>query len=329
MKTFLNISLITLILVVLASSCRKGELPVSRPSNKNINTVEIVTGVNYDRQVYFNLLDNEEVGTSHRNDWDLGFSCSDTPYIVCNTGRMMTAMLVEDNTFEQLTSKGDFENNQKLDHSTGRIDSLAIRGGSLFLINRGIGVDADAKFIKLEIIEHTKTLFKGRIANLDGSNEQTVSISKNTEYNFVYLKWDKSEKCSTPIVEPKKTEWDIVFTQYGYIFYQPAMLYSVMGCLTNSYNTKALKILPDDKKFEEVNLAYAQTLDLLEDKDVIGYDWKSVHGVTATPTWTIQYDNTYIIKDQNDIYYKLRFIGFNNPTTGEKGTPVFEYMALF
>jgi len=312
------------------SSCRKDELPVPFVKNKNVTTVEIVTGNDYDRQVYFNLFNGSEVDTSHRDDWDLGFSCSSTPYIICNTAKMMTAMLVEDTNFEQLTDKGDFDNKQKLDHSTGRVDSLAIRGGNLFLIDRGSSFDPTAGFIKFEIIEHNEDFFKGRIANLDGSNEQNVYIAKNTDYNFVYLKWEKTEPYSTPLVEPKKTEWDIVFTQYGYFFYEQDMRYSVMGCLTNTYNTKAIKVADKDKKFEDVNLAYAQSLTLTDDKDAIGYDWKT-YSFSPPPSgsYIIDSEQTYIIEDQHGNYYKLRFIGFQNPTTGEKGTPIFEYIELF
>jgi len=325
MKAHFNKITTALFIALSISSCKKDELPVPMPDVSGVTTV--TTGSTYDRQVYFNLSTGKEVATSHRADWDLGFSCSETPYIITNTSKMMTAMRIENLSFEQLTSIGNFNTQKKLDHNTGRIDSMAIRGGTLFLIDRGSGIDVEKGFIKLEIIEHTKDVFKGRLANLDGSNEQTVSISKDNNYNFVFLKWNKSGEITTPTVEPAKTEWDIVFTQYGYIFYEPAMLYSVMGCLINTHNTQAL-LIQEDKKYEDVDLAYVQTLELSTDKDVIGYNWKTVHGINSTPGWTIKTDNTYIIKDQHDMYYKLRFTGFMDPLTGEKGTPNFEYRLL-
>jgi len=325
MKFKLSFSL--LIVVGLFVSCKKGELPVPLPDKGDILTAQAVLSPTYENQVYFNLSTGESVGTSHRSDWDLGFSCTQTPYIILNTAKVMLASRVDGKTFNEITDISTIEENQETDRGSGNIDSLAIKGGSIFLIDRGRDNGVHQGYFKLEISEHTPQFFKGRVANIDGSNEQTITINKDNAYNFAFLKWHDTEAITTPLVEPKKDTWDLVFTQFVHVFYEPSfMRYSVVGCLTNPYQTKSL--LVKEQSFNEINIVSAQNLTLSTDRDEIGHDWKQFVFTPAPGVFLVDNTKNYVIETQEGLFYKLRFVDFYDPSTGEKGTAVFEYVPL-
>ncbi len=311
---------------LMLSSCRKDELPVTPPDLGNITTTAIELTPTYEYQVYFDLSSNSNKGKNHKTDWDLGFSCaSGTPYIITNTSKVMLVSLVQDKTFEEISNTSNFSISNRADYPTGFVDSLAVRGGSLFILDRGFdGVGNHQGYFKMEILEHDNTHFKGRFANIDGSNEQIITIQKDDTYNFVYMKWNPSGTITTPTIEPAKEEWDLVFTQFTEIFYEPDFMpYSVVGCLTNTFNTKSLRVT--EKTFDEIDLAYAEGLELSIDRDVIGYNWKTF--LYDQNTFLVHHEKVYIIQDNEGYFYKLRFIDFYNQL-GQKGTPTFEYQRL-
>jgi hypothetical protein len=326
-----NCFLFLFALILFFTSCRKGELPVPIPTINSkgsgpLTTKSVELSSTYENQIYFDFSSNSNKGKGHRDDWDLRFSCDPSnSYIQMNGAKMMMSSRLTGQTFESVNSTVSFNTNVAAEHPSGRMDSLAIKNGDLFLINRGSNAAAvQLGVIKMEIIEHNATHFKGRFANLDGSNEQTVTIPKNNDYNFVYLKWNTSAPISTPTIEPLKDTWDIVFAQYTESFYTPYFLpYSVVGCLTNAYNTLSLEVT--NKAFEDIDLDYASNLVLSNDRNIIGYSWKTF--LFDSDKYAIHSDKVYIIKDSEGDFYKLRFIDFYN-MIGEKGTPMFEFQRL-
>lgn len=318
--------------IIILTSCRKAELPVPSPDLSDskgageLITTSLTLSPNYDNIIYFDFGTNENKGQSIKTNWDLGFSCSsDTPYIIINYAKVMFASKVSNQTFEEITNTTNFNIHSRPEHPTGQLDSLAIKDGSIYLLDRGYdNAGTHLGYFKMEIIDHTTSHFTGRFANINGTNEQTITIQKNNDYNFVYMKWNPTGTITTPTIEPEKTEWDIVFTQYTEIFYEPEyMPYSVVGCLTNPHNTTAIQVF--NKDFVDIDLEYAQTLVLSNDRNAIGYSWKTF--LYAQNIFQIHYEKVYVVKDNEGDYYKLRFIDFYNQI-GEKGTPTFEYQRL-
>lgn len=318
-------TVVCIFLGTLLSGCRKDELPVTPPDLGEITTTAIDLSPTYDKIIYFDLGTNSNKGEQEKTNWDLGFSCgTDTPYIVLNGAKVMQALEVTDKTFEEITTHNS-PNPYRAEHPTGRMDSLAIRNGTIYILDRGYNSSGSHQgYFKMQILEHNSVHFKGKFANINGSNEQTVTIEKDPAYNFVYMKWNPSGTISTPTIEPKKEEWDLVFTQYSEIFHSPEyMPYSVVGCLTNTFNTLAIRVT--EKTFEEIDLGYAESLTLSNDRDEIGYDWKTF--LYDQNVYQIHYEKVYVVKDNEGYYYKLRFIDFYNQI-GEKGTPTFEFQRL-
>lgn len=327
-----NCFLLFLTSILVLTSCRKGELPVPVPVINSKGAGELTTSTvdmseTYENQIYFDLSSNSNKGQSHRDDWDLRFSCnSSTPYIMMNAAKVMVTAKIESGTFESITNTSSLNSNSRAEHSSGRIDSLAVKNGTLFVFDRGYNaIGFHSGYFKMEIIEHTTTHFTGRFANINGSNEQTITIPKNSNYNFVYMKWNPSGTITTPTVEPVKEGWDLAFTQFTHIFHAPDYLnYGVVGCLTNTHNTLSLKVT-DGTAFEDIDYEYASDLVLSNDRDIIGYDWKTF--LYDQNKYLVHSEKVYIIKDHEGDLYKLRFIDFYN-MIGEKGTPTFEFQRL-
>jgi hypothetical protein len=82
--------------------------------------------------------------------------------------------------------------------------------------------------------------------------------------------------------------------------------------------------------FSDINLSDTLLMDFSLNFDKIGYDWKELIGDvnTGNISYETKLNYNYIIRDEQLAYYKLRFISFYNPETGEKGYPTFEYQRL-
>ena len=59
--------------------------------------------------------------------------------------------------------------------------------------------------------------------------------------------------------------------------------------------------------------------------NAIGWDWKQ-YDMSSGP-YTVDVTKNYIVKNQNGLYFKLRFIDFYDDI-GEKGAPKFELQKL-
>ncbi len=82
--------------------------------------------------------------------------------------------------------------------------------------------------------------------------------------------------------------------------------------------------------FNEIALSDTNNFEFSSALDKIGYDWKELIGDVNTGDvyYEIRFNYNYIIKVNNLYYYKLRFINFYDPESGEKGYPTFELQRL-
>ena len=97
----------------------------------------------------------------------------------------------------------------------------------------------------------------------------------------------------------------------------------VTGVLHNFYATRTYRDTVIG--FEYFNFDDALNLPYQEDVNTIGYNWKEYNYTSGQ--YILKPEINYVIKTQNDIYYKIHFIDFYN-NLGEKGTPVFEFQKL-
>lgn len=305
-------------------SCEKAELPVKAHDPGNVITTSVNMESNYKWQVYYNLKTNTIVGKNLKTSWDLGFEANQEGFhVILNSAKVMLAYQTTRNHFEDVKDTSGFYENRKWDAPCGSVDSTAIgdwrEKSSIYIIDRGYSeIGVHQGFRKIQILSVDDHKYSLRIANLNGSNDQRLEIEKNPRYNFMFLSFQTNHLVD---VEPPKDEWDLVFTQYTHVFYNPEMTYLVTGCLLNRYKMVATA----DKISDFTAITYSTILNyqFVSDINVIGYDWKTYTG----NTYIINSKTNYIIRNSEGCYYKLHFIDFFN-TNGVKGNPKWEFQAL-
>jgi hypothetical protein len=306
-------------------SCEKEELPVAPhvPGTSHVSTVNM--NADYRYQVYFDLETNSMAGQSLKSSWDLGFECTaDGMHVILNSAKSMFAMNTHDTTFAAVTDTTGFAAGKRWDEPTGTLDSTAIGDwtveDAVYIIDRGYNEAGQHQgFRKLKIENVNAQSFTVHFANLNGSGDVTMTIPKDSAFNFRFLSFANGGQLVT--VEPPKHTWDIVFSQYTHVFHDPFQPYLVTGCLLNRHNTRACR----DTLYTYNNITFSDlpAFPLSAAINVIGYDWKFFDGTS----YVINPDINFIIEDQHGYFYKLHFLDFYDQN-GIKGNPQWEYQRL-
>jgi hypothetical protein len=313
------------IFVFLFSSCEKEELPVSAHDAGTTLTATVNMNADYRYQIYFDLETNTVVGQVPKTSWDLGFETrANGNKVIVNSAKAMYAFNTGDTSFVSLTDTSGFAAGKMWDAVSGNLDSTAIGNWTTthntFILDRGYSETGQHQgFRKVRFENVNASEYTVRFANMNGSSEVLITVPKDSAYNFTFLSFSNGGQIVT--VEPPKRDWDLVFTQYIHVFYNPTEPYLVTGCLLNRFNTEA--ILDSTVNYADIDFTSASSYALSPLINVIGYDWKAWNG-TAYITFP---EMNYVILDQHGYYYKLHFIDFYNQS-GIKGNPKWEFQRL-
>lgn len=332
----MNKFLITSTLIVLfLSSCFKEEEAIYLPPTSGVTQVgQVAMGENYSNQIFFDLTSNLAVKTHEFDDWDLGFSCSDTSWhIILNNAKTMAAGVSAYTEFDLLKSSTGITTN--FDNPSGRVEDMALYGWyekvgqtavsthKIWLINRGTDLDylpLGNRKISIEIGDHGQYIL--RHAKLNGLLEDTIVIEKDPSLNYVSFSFDNG---IVPI-EPPKTDWTLLFAGYQDIIYTnegEPVPYLLRGALLNPYYTWAGM----DTSLVFDNIVLADTLHFVMNRQLnsIGYEWKYYDFDNGT--YSVVPNRNYLIKNYQGYFFKLRFIDFYN-SQHQKGYPTFEFQRL-
>lgn len=310
---------------VFFASCEKKEIPVEPrlPGDVTINQVNM--GSTYGDQIYYRLNDNSVVSINDRSIWDLSFESSDEGWhVLINSSKAMKLSFFEGADFQDELTLANVT--WIYDASTGNLDSTAIgdwRGtNGVYVIDRGYSTTGSLYgYKKFTVNDVNEQFFTIQFSDMNGDNNQIMEVQKNKNLNFTQFSFENG----VAQVEPDKNEWDFLFTQYTYVFYEVDEIipYQVTGVLLNPNNVKAL--LVDTVSFEDIDLEFASSVTLKDQWDAIGYNWKNYN--LDEGYYVVYYDQNYIIRDIEGIYYKLHFTDFYTES-GEKGAPKFEFQKL-
>jgi hypothetical protein len=327
--------IIYILVVISLFSCLREEEPIKpvEKGTKKIGGVDINNNGDYSNQIYYDIDINEVVRTIDRDIWDLGFESSPSGFtVITNTSCNIVVSKTGETDFANVTNLGNLTLNYKWDDASGNPDSLALKDwiisgvptNEVFVLNRGERADLSARgFKKIKIISVTPTEFVIEYANINGSDFQRKTITKNQNKNFTSFSFDQGGKIVE--VEPDKTDWDLVLTQYTATFYElvPQLNYSVSGVLINTKLVKGVKVF--DKEFSTISISDVGVYTFSDSANVIGFDWKlfDFDGIT----YSIVPGQNYLLQSKTGRYYKLRFIDFYS-SLGIKGSPRFEFEEL-
>ncbi|MCB0524919.1 MAG: T9SS type A sorting domain-containing protein [Saprospiraceae bacterium] len=298
------------------------------------STDQISAGLGYGKSAFYKLSD----GTSTQQDydfWDIAFSNIDgaTAGVFINEGTNSSmgqsgpaleaydpwvfdfnqdidpAELIDDYRIlnpESSWAEGAFNVNRDTsdfnDYGWGIYDATELK----IIGQRVYGLKLrNGQYRKFMIDEFDGSTFKFRVANLDGSNVSTHSIT-TTPGNGSPIKYFSINNANPP--EP--ADWDLTFCRYNSPLWDGTQYipYDVTGILSNEgvLVAEALNVDPD-------NVDYHEYLDSLSSKlDIIGHDWKYYTG----SVWTIIPNHAYFVMQPDGKLYKLVFTNFGGSFNG-------------
>ncbi len=311
-------------------SCEKPEELWELPPAGSETVTSVNMGPNYDNAVYVNL----KTGTTQTRNiysWHLGFATGATEnHIVMNGGNEVQIHQTGDTAFANTYTVGS-STAWLWDNPNGKVDSTAFAGwydtitnssrNTVYIVD--LGTKASVRYKKLKVLSVSPTSFVVMHANLDGSNELTVTIPKSVQSNYTYYNLELNRFVS---FEPENFSWDLLFTRYRHVYYDmdPITPYYVNGALIN---TKFVMVKETTGlAFEEIDQTKATQLLLTQKADEIGFDWK-FFDLNGSGKYVVDSKKIFIIKDKDGYLYKLKFIDFYDEA-GTKGVPKFAYQRL-
>ena len=285
--------------------------------------VQIGMGSSYQYDIYYSF-DDGITAFPERNNWELAFSTdlyegnirvnSGNPvylYEVAQsnkywsqiTGLPSDAQLLRNSNEDW--SIGAFLSNATLDFNYGwgnfNFENESIEGEKIYIIDYPEGQK------KIRINNFYMGVFNFTIANLDGSNEETIIIDSSLyqDKNFIYFSLNNNQIIDR---EPEKDNWDLLFSRYEEEYVtlnNDTMPYVVTGVLSNQNLTYQFDgSINQNPDIFLLNFNY--------DINAIGYDWKEYTG-----SFIMVPNRSYFIFSQDEAtLYKIVFESFSGQSSG-------------
>lgn len=317
--------------VLLFTSCFKEDERIILPQNESI-VQSFFMGNTYQNQYFFNLEAND-YSKSDLTHWDLAFSTSNENTIRMNYGRDIFAYNTNKKHLELPINISPSE--WKYDYPAAPPDSTVFNGwqnadewSNVYIVDLGRSLEEKDRYLFLQMKAPDSESFTIKYGYLSDTTKQwEEEIPKNDNVNFVYYSLQNQKFIND--FEPKKTEWDILFTRYRHIFYldpegKDPFPYLVTGVLLNPDNVSMA--IDSVSGFENISLATVQSLDFSTKEDGIGYAWKNFD-YTVTFAYTINPNNIYVVKNASGAYFKIKFLDFYNKDK-QRGYPKFEFQKI-
>jgi len=298
---------------------------------QNAASDTVLTGPQYAQQVWYSLETGQKT-TIDKTSWDIALSAkSFSVAIMVNDGanthlwKHPTAAITDWNTVdttgistweESYNSETDWEEgafnafpNGSYDYGWGGYDMNThnVTGNSIFIIQLSNG---DYKKLIIEELLANGT-YNFKYADLDGSNEENVSLDKadfpNKNFAYYNLTTNQAEN-----LEPASNEWDLLFGQYtSFIPTGPGtvMAYKVTGVL-NNVDVLTAKV----EGVDAVNYSDYQSHTLDSAKNTIGYDWKTFD--MNNNVYNMADSTVFFVQDKSENIWKVIFTGFGGSADG-------------
>ncbi len=298
------------------SLCAQGEL------------VQVSYGQSYKNQTYYRLAD-DAVASLDNNSWDIALTTfGDVAGIHLNEssvtfGAEAALYLAPTNNFDDPINSADLterlyneekswdfgafnstrDPNDPNDFGWGNLDAGVITGDEVFAIKF-----KDGSYKKLQIVSLDQGVYTIKYADLDGSNENTITIDKAnfTDTDFAFLSLTSGQ--TLPSIS---FDWDLAFVRYaapnddgsgGVIQIVSSGVLSAPGVEV----AQADNVIPEEVEYDD----YIDSLS--SDIDIIGWDWKIFNNVS----WELAENRAYFVKTTDGAVWKLVFMEFGGSSTG-------------
>lgn len=292
--------------------------------------IEVITGASYANDVYYSLK-NGSVTTVQRDNWDIGFIAQvmsvsilanngsgvelytwpdgtiDDWAALDTTGMNWTPMYNSLETFDQGAFNANTIPGDDFDYGWGQYNmgTHVITGDSLFVLKTIAG-----NYKKIAVVQKNPmaNTWEFKYANLDGSDEQTVSLdaASYVDKYFIHYSIDSTKWQDR---EPAMADWDLLFTKY----YDYTIPYIVTGVLINDDHVVAQEVRESGMD-QSAHSSYQDT-SFNSNISTIGSDWKQFTGMAYELIDTVVYYlKTY--GEADSTYYKLYFTDFSGSMGG-------------
>jgi len=324
--------------VIFTSCFKEDELLPGVAVSEEVGRVDMVSegGVDYLKQLYFDLSSNELKGSNNRDAWDLAFSCENgQPNIFTNTAMLARVAATGSTDFNADFDPDNFE------FEFERVERFYTKAWigkdfdqqnnpmqEVFIIDLGRNLQNRPRGYKLfQVLGYDGVSYTVQVSNLDHTASQQFTVSTDDNYNYVFV--SLNQPAEVLFFEPPKEEWDLLFTKYMQRLYdgEDTVDYSVTGCLINPYMTEAGLYLPavEDSTitFSSIDFDVAASFEYSNATEAVGHDWKYYN--LDLSRFIIRDRHYYLIRDINADMYKLEFTGFYD-SEGNKGAVEFMYL---
>jgi hypothetical protein len=337
------------IIASLFMACNDDEKPMKETPPADEGFVEINGGgTTFPNMAFVSLRTGKQTAVT-RIKWDLAFSTGSDFRVLINgtTGAMAfntestDINAVGEAQAASLRTSGllelTFSNLQGIRHVDGPTNALAspviqpvsatAADNKVYILNRGSSGADVRPWKKIRVLQQNGRYILQH-ADLTATTFNTLEVTKDPEYNLVYVSFTEGKVQ----VEPKKEDWDLLWTggtsstpfpqalngTLAY-FFQDLVYHNIHG------GVAALQILEAEIPYDNFTEAQITGLALnIENRLTIGSTWRSGGGPNASPA--IRNDRYYIVKDAKGNVYKVRFVSLTKD--GERGRPSFEYKLL-
>lgn len=316
-------------------------------------TLTASMGSDLSTQVYVNL--SEGILTSVPvNTWEIAFENNGNA-IKTNTAKKVAVTYVEGQSFDEISSDAGLV--YTYDAEDGDLSNTALAGWEVnvpFILDMGIDQNGNTLGKKKVIItSHTATGATLQFANLDGSEFGNSDLTFG-EGDFTFYSLISQE---TVEVEPEN--WDFVLTGVSVRTGAPCIalgggampgincdVYRLSAAaLTNHYDgvevavddpfaslelnddpesEKNLKTI-EDSNFNSLGMSDFYSIGSSTSGDAIGRSWLHILTPHSSGVYKIYDFITYLVKDQDGHFYKVRFLAYKGGENAENGNPTFEY----
>ncbi len=287
----------------------------------------------YSNQVFYSMADGE-VANIVNNDWDLGFSCYGNgaagSAIILNeanttlwaypgdTASWSTLDTTNHASWEQLLNTDTSWTNGAFNRYRGANGTFDMGwgilnpqnnywtfGDSLYVAKLSTGA-----YKKIWITSLKSGVWDFKYADLDGSNEQMVTITKSNypNKNFVYHSMVNEQTIDR---EPTNTSWDIMFMKHVDI-----IPFAGAINVTSVFNNREVwSALSEEADYNAAIASTTPQTNFNQKIDNIGRSWKKFNSSIG---WTV-YDSTAYFLYNNDStgFYRLVFTDFGGMSTGK------------
>ena len=324
---------VILLMMFFLQSCFEEESPIPPHEQGDLSEGQAALGPSYQNQVYFDLFAGKVAASNTVSDWDLSFSGEAGGWTIrLNSSRFMLAGNSMDTLFSTVLNPEQLD--MRFDTSDGNPDSTAIGTWYesfedsirsfryVYLIDLGsdeLGESIGFKKVRFDVDGNDILL---RAADPDNSMDSTIRITLDPLMDRTYFSFDAGIREIAPLPDT----WSLLFSRYTTMLVTDEgddYPYLVVGALLNPNSVQAAVDTTHD--FLDIRIEHISELEFTTQADIIGYEWKYYDFDAGI--YTIVPGLSYVIRDRDGFYYKLRFVDFYSDE-GIKGYPTFEYVRL-